>query len=130
MNRLYFGDNLEVLRQHIKDESVDLIYLDPPFNSNATYNVLFKERGDVPSEAQAEAFRDTWGWGPSAAIAFDDLRRGGGKLSALIVSLREWLGDTGMMAYLAMMGIRLVELHRVLKRLNISALRFHREPLS
>ncbi len=63
MNKLYFGDNLDVLRQHIKDESVDLIYLDPPFNSNATYNVLFKEQGGIPSEAQAEAFRDTWGWG-------------------------------------------------------------------
>lgn len=115
MNRLFFGDNLDVLRRHIKDESVDLVYLDPPFNSNATYNVLFKERGDIPSEAQAEAFRDTWGWGPAAALAYDDLVRAGGPISALMVSLRDWLGNTAMMAYLAMMGVRLIELHRVLK---------------
>jgi site-specific DNA-methyltransferase (adenine-specific) len=63
VNKLYFGDNLDVLRERIKDESVDLVYLDPPFNSSATYNVLFKESAGVPSEAQAEAFRDTWGWG-------------------------------------------------------------------
>ena len=115
MNKLFFGDNLDVLRQHVKDETVDLVYLDPPFNSKANYNVLFKERGDRPSEAQAEAFRDTWAWGPSAAMAYDDLVRGGGSLAGLIVSLRDWLGDTGMMAYLVMMGVRLVELHRTLK---------------
>jgi adenine specific DNA methylase Mod len=115
MNKLFFGDNLDMLQRHIKDESVDLVYLDPPFNSNANYNVLFRERGDVPSEAQAEAFRDTWSWGPSAAIAYDQLIRGGGPVVPVIISLREWLGDTGMMAYLAMMGVRLVELHRVLK---------------
>lgn len=115
MNRLYFGDNLDVLRRHIKDDSVDLIYLDPPFNSNATYNVLFKEHGNIPSEAQAEAFRDTWGWGPAAALAYDDIMRRGGKLAGLTVALRDWLGDTAMMAYLAMMAVRLVELQRVLK---------------
>jgi len=66
-NALYFGDNLEVLRESIKDESVDLIYLDPPFNSNATYNVLFKTPKGHQSEAQIEAFDDTWHWGPHAA---------------------------------------------------------------
>lgn len=116
MNKLYFGDNLDVLREHIKDESVDLIYLDPPFNSNATYNVLFREKGGIPSEAQAEAFRDTWGWGPAAAIAYDEVLRGGGQTAALVASLRAWLGDTAMMAYLAMMTARLIELRRVLKQ--------------
>jgi site-specific DNA-methyltransferase (adenine-specific) len=113
-NKLYFGDNLDVLRKHVKDESVDLIYLDPPFNSNATYNVLFKERGS-PSEAQAEAFRDTWGWGEAAAIAYDEVLQQGTPVSGLIAAFRSWLGDSSMMAYLAMMTVRLVELQRALK---------------
>src|SRR5579859_3237846 len=74
-NRLFFGDNLTVLRDQIKDESADLIYLDPPFNSSASYNVLFKASGGQASEAQAEAFRDTWGWGESAAESYDDVMR-------------------------------------------------------
>lgn len=111
MNRLYFGDNLDVLRRHIKDESVDLIYLDPPFNSSATYNVLFKEQG----EAQAEAFRDTWGWGEAAAIAYEDIIGAGNDLSLLMRTFRAWLGESSMTAYLAMMAIRLAELKRVLK---------------
>lgn len=115
MNKLYFGDNLDVLREHVKDESVDLVYLDPPFNSNATYNVLFKEGGGIPSEAQAEAFRDTWGWGEVAAIAYDEATRGGGDLALLLRSFRAWLGGNAMMAYLAMMAARLIELRRVLK---------------
>ena len=115
MNKLYFGDNLTMLREHVKDEVVDLIYLDPPFNSNATYNVLFKEGGRIASEAQAEAFRDTWGWGATAAIAYDEVLREGGETSLLLQALRGWLGDTAMMAYLAMMAVRLKEMHRVLK---------------
>ncbi|WP_246672951.1 hypothetical protein [Mesorhizobium sp. B2-3-11] len=96
MNKLFFGDNLDVLRGQIKDESVDLVYMDPPFNSNATYNVLFKEREGIPSEAQAEAFRDTWGWGPTAAVAYDEVVRGGGDTGLLIRSFRAWLGDNAM----------------------------------
>ena len=115
MNKLFFGDNLDVLREHIKDESVDLIYLDPPFNSNATYNVLFKEGANVASEAQAEAFRDTWGWGESAALAYDEGLRSGGDAALLLRAFRAWLGDNAMMAYLAMMAIRLRELRRTLK---------------
>ncbi|TJU72549.1 MAG: site-specific DNA-methyltransferase [Mesorhizobium sp.] len=115
MNKLFFGDNLDVLRRQIKDESVDLVYLDPPFNSNANYNVLFKEQEGIPSEAQAEAFRDTWGWGHSAAIAYDEVVRAGGDTGLLMRSLRSWLGDNAMMAYLAMMSVRLIELRRVLK---------------
>lgn len=115
MNKLYFGDNLDMLRQHVKDESVDLVYLDPPFNSNAVYNLLFEEQGGLPSQAQAEAFRDTWGWGESAAVAFDDVMRSGGDIAVLLRAVRTWLGDAGMTAYLAMMAVRLLELRRVLK---------------
>ena len=61
-NTLYYGDNLAVLREHVPDESVDLVYLDPPFNSNASYNVLFKERTGEESPAQIKAFTDTWEW--------------------------------------------------------------------
>jgi len=114
MNKLYFGDNLEVLKQHIKDESVDLIYLDPPFNSNANYNVLFGERGTL-SEAQAEAFQDTWRWGEAAALSYDDVIRNGGNLSLIMESLRSWLGDSAMMAYLCMMAARLIHLHSALR---------------
>jgi hypothetical protein len=77
-NKLFFGDNLDVLREKIKDESVDLIYLDPPFNSSANYNVLFKASGGQESEAQAEAFRDTWGWGETAQESYDDVMRANG----------------------------------------------------
>jgi len=62
-NALYYGDNLDILRRYIKDESVDLVYLDPPFNSNATYNVLFKERDGSEAASQIRAFDDTWTWG-------------------------------------------------------------------
>ena len=114
VNKLHFGDNLDVLREQIKDESVDLIYLDPPFNSNATYNVLFKDGGQ-PSAAQAEAFRDTWGWGDAAAAAYDDVLRGGDNLASLMRALRSSFGESPMTAYLAMMAARLRELWRVLK---------------
>ena len=72
-NALYYGDNLEVLRESVKDESVDLIYLDPPFNSSATYNVLFKSPKGHQSDAQIEVFDDTWHWGEHAEAAFADL---------------------------------------------------------
>jgi adenine specific DNA methylase Mod len=114
MNKLYFGDNLDVLREHIQDESVDLIYLDPPFNSQANYNVLFKTDGKS-SEAQAEAFRDTWEWGEIAEAAYDDVIRASGDIALVLSGFRKWLGENAMMAYLAMMTARLIELHRVLK---------------
>ncbi|HEY9159345.1 DNA methyltransferase [Candidatus Binatus sp.] len=116
MNRLYYGDNLEVLRKEIKDESVDLIYLDPPFNSQATYNVLFKAPTGEQSHAQIEAFEDTWHWGESAERAFDEVMSSGNTAaSELLRALRTSLHENDMMAYLAMMAIRLLELHRVLK---------------
>jgi len=115
-NKLYFGDNLQILRDHIKDESVDLIYLDPPFNSKATYNVLFAEQNGTRSQAQIKAFDDTWHWGMESEEAFHELvTEGPGKLPDLMDALRRFLGTNDMMAYLAMMAIRLVELRRVLK---------------
>lgn len=114
MDRLYFGDNLDILKQYIKDETVDLVYLDPPFNSNATYNVLFGERGTM-SEAQAEAFRDTWTWDQPAVLAYDAVIKDGGDLALLMRSFRQWMGESSMMAYLSMMAARLIYLHRALK---------------
>ena len=115
-NRLYFGDNLDILRQYVPDESVDLIYLDPPFNSNATYNVLFRERSGEESAAQITAFEDTWHWGWESETAFQDVvTRGPDKVGSLLAALRQFLGQNDMMAYLTMMAQRMVELHRVLK---------------
>ena len=116
MNKLYFGDNLKVLREHVANESVDLIYLDPPFNSNATYNVLFAEKSGEKSTAQITAFDDTWHWGQESEVTFQEIVTGPhAKLAALIEALRSFLGRNDMMAYLTMMAIRLVELRRVLK---------------
>jgi site-specific DNA-methyltransferase (adenine-specific) len=113
-NTLYYGDNLDILREHIPSESVDLIYLDPPFNSNRSYNVLFKEESGKPSRAQIEAFDDTWRW-PGAVETYYELAGSGGKVGRMIASLYDALGGNQMMAYLVMMSARLVELHRVLK---------------
>jgi site-specific DNA-methyltransferase (adenine-specific) len=116
MNQLHYGDNLRVLRDSIRDESVDLIYLDPPFNSNAGYNILFKGPAGSDSTAQIEAFDDTWHWNDSAESAFGDVMRGGNaNVSQMLRAMRSFLGDNDMMAYLAMMAVRLIELHRVLK---------------
>jgi site-specific DNA-methyltransferase (adenine-specific) len=115
-NHLYYGDNLTVLREQIRDASVDLIYLDPPFNSNASYNVLFKGPSGTGSAAQIEAFDDTWHWNDSAEEAFGDVVRSGNAAAATMLrAMRSFLGDNDMMAYLAMMAVRLLELHRVLK---------------
>ena len=115
-NHLYFGDNLNILRQHIADESVDLIYLDPPFNSNATYNVLFRERSGEESAAQITAFDDTWRWSMESELAYQDVvTQQGGKVGELLAAMRAFLGQNDMMAYLTMMAQRMVELHRVLK---------------
>jgi site-specific DNA-methyltransferase (adenine-specific) len=115
-NQLFYGDNLQVLREHIKDESVDLIYLDPPFNSAANYNVLFRAPSGEQSQAQIEAFEDTWHWNDSAALAFDEVINGKNTDAAhMLRAMRSFLGENDMMAYLAMMAARLIELHRVLK---------------
>jgi DNA modification methylase len=115
-NALYYGDNLQVLKDSIADESVDLIYLDPPFNSNATYNVLFRSPAGAQSPAQIEAFEDTWHWGDDAERAFDEVLHGtNSDVAEMLRAMRSFLHENDMMAYLAMMAIRLLELHRVLK---------------
>jgi len=115
-NKLFYGDNLDVLRDEIGQESVDLIYLDPPFNSNANYNVLFKSKTGEGADAQITAFEDTWHWNDKAEDAFDQVMRSGlSGASELLRAMRGFLGENDMMAYLAMMAIRLIELHRVLK---------------
>ncbi len=116
MNRLYYGDNLTVLRGCIGDESVDLIYLDPPFNSQAIYNVLFKSTAGEESRAQIEAFGDTWHWGQDAEMAFDGVMHCQNTDAAeMLRAMRAFLKENDMMAYLSMMAVRLLELHRVLK---------------
>ncbi|MFZ5452930.1 MAG: DNA methyltransferase [Thermodesulfobacteriota bacterium] len=115
-NKLYFSDNLKVLREHIPVSSVDLIYLDPPFNSNATYNMLFKEPSGEQSAAQIAAFEDTWTWGPQAEEAFDEaVLAGPPDLAELLKALHQVLRRSNMLAYLSIMAVRLVEMHRVLK---------------
>jgi len=110
--KLICGDNLEVLRrQVIAEESVDLVYLDPPFNSDKNYNLLFKKRDG----ALAVAFQDTWQWGEEAQRDYDETVAAGGKLAELMTLLGVLLKDTDMLAYLAMMAPRLVELRRVLR---------------
>ena len=115
-NTLFYGDNLPILREHIADESVDLIYLDPPFNSNRSYNVLFKDESGAEADAQIEAFDDTWHWGESAERTYKELvENSPERVGAMIGALRQFIGANQMMAYLVMMAARLVELHRVLK---------------
>lgn len=117
-NRLYYGDNLEILRNrdYFPDACVDLIYLDPPFNSNRNYNVLFKDESGRESDAQIVAFEDTWHWGAEAEKTYHDLlTEGTPEISVAIEALRKIVGTNQMMAYLVMMTARLVELHRVLK---------------
>ncbi|MCS7137593.1 MAG: site-specific DNA-methyltransferase, partial [Candidatus Caldarchaeum sp.] len=113
-NALYYGDNLEVLRKHFGDECVDLIYLDPPFNSNRDYNLLFKEQSGEPAQAQIKAFTDTWQWSERAYVAFCETCPKP-RLVSLVQGFVETLGRNDLTAYLVMMAPRLVELHRVLK---------------
>jgi adenine specific DNA methylase Mod len=116
MNTLYYGDNLDILRRYIKDETVDLVYLDPPFKSNQDYNVLFAEKDGTRAAAQIKAFEDTWQWDQDAARAYHEIvETGAGNVSKVMQAFWTFLGQSDMMAYLAMMAPRLVELHRVLK---------------
>ena len=116
VNKLYFGDNWDVLRKEVGDHSIDLIYLDPPFNSQARYNVLFKSPRDDIVSAQVAAFVDFWSWGPEAETAYHQILSGiGGSAATFVQALRTALGESDMMAYLVMMAVRLNELRRVLK---------------
>jgi adenine specific DNA methylase Mod len=114
-NFLYYGDNLDVLRRHVKAESVDLVYLDPPFNSDQDYNVLFSERDGSRAAAQIKAFKDTWEWNQAAATAYQEIIEQGGLVAQAMQAFRLLLRDSDMLAYVSMMAPRLVELRRVLK---------------
>lgn len=95
-----------MLRDQIRDESVDLIYLDPPFNSNANYNVLFRSPSGHESDAQVEAFRDSWEWADAARDAYADVIEANGDVALVVSSLEKWLGENPMMAYIVMMAAR------------------------
>ncbi len=128
-NTLFYGDNLDILRTYIPDESIDLIYLDPPFNSNRSYNVLFRDESGSESEAQIVAFEDTWHWGPTAARTYEEIVTGApDRVATTISALRQIVGTNQVMAYLVMMTARLVELHRVLK--PTGSLYLHCDPIA
>ncbi len=119
-NAFYYGDNLDVLRRHVRDASVDLVYLDPPFQSGKDYSLAFElqspgPRGDHSQQAQAHAFKDTWSWDAEAEASYAEVDRRGGPVATTMRALRAILGESGIMAYLCMMAPRLVELRRVLK---------------
>lgn len=115
-NQLYYGDNLDILRRYVNDETVDLVYLDPPFKSSRDYNILFDERNGTRSKAQIKAFEDTWHWNQEAEEAYLEIVESGHtRVSQAMQAFRIFLGANDMMAYLSMMAPRLVELKRVMK---------------
>jgi len=114
-NTLYYGDNLEILKRYISDESVDLVYLDPPFKSNQNYNVLFKEKNGSQAASQIQAFEDTWTWSTDDEELYADLVTKGDKVADCLKAFRTFLGPCDMLAYLVMMAPRLVEMRRVMK---------------
>jgi len=114
-NKLYYGDNLDILRRYLKDESVDLVYLDPPFKSNQNYNVLFQEKDGTRAASQIRAFEDTWTWDQEDEAIFAELVTAGGRAADVMQAFRTFLGPCDMLAYLVMMCPRLVELRRVMK---------------
>lgn len=126
-NTLFYGDNLDILREYIPNESVDLVYLDPPFNSNRNYNVLFKDESGKDSEAQITAFEDTWHWNDAAARTYHELVTDAAPhVGQMIEALCKFIGTNQMTAYLVMMAVRLVELHRVIK--STGGLYLHCDP--
>ena len=126
-NVLYYGDNLDVMREHIGDESVDLVYLDPPFNSARDYNVLFKQAKKDENQAQITAFTDTWVWSKQRYEEFFDDSHNQ-RLFELVEALFKILGSSEMMAYVLMMAPRLLELHRVLR--PTGSLYLHCDPVA
>ncbi|MEO8178509.1 MAG: DNA methyltransferase, partial [Deltaproteobacteria bacterium] len=114
-NTLFYGDNLDVLRQHIPDESIDLVYLDPPFQSGKDYNIIFRTSAGTSPAAQVKAFADTWKWSSDSERLYREVVEKGGALADRLMGLRQFLKETDVMAYLAMMAPRLLELRRVLK---------------
>src|SRR6266481_2348580 len=126
MGTLYYGDNLEILRRYLKDETVDLVYLDPPFNSAQNYNAFFQEKDGTAAASQIQAFEDTWSWNQESQHAYEELVMQPGKVSEVMQAFHTFLGTNDMMAYLAMMAPRLVELRRVLK--STGSLYLHCDP--
>lgn len=126
MGTLYYGDNLDILRRYLKDESVDLVYLDPPFNSAQSYNAFFQEKDGTAAASQIKAFEDTWHWDTEAARVYQELTEQPGKVGDVMQAFFRFLGGNDMMAYLTMMAPRLVELRRVLK--PTGSLYFHLTP--
>jgi site-specific DNA-methyltransferase (adenine-specific) len=140
--RLYSGDNLALLRKKIGDETIDLVYLDPPFQSGRDYSVVFEARSTKPprKRARKEVFKDTWSWGEDAEAAYADALRSDERprslfeprttvgAAACVKALRSILGESDFMAYLAMMAPRLVELRRVLKKTG--SLYLHCDPVA
>lgn len=114
-NVLYFGDNLDIMRRYLTDESVDLVYADPPFNSNQNYNVLFKEKDGSQAASQIRAFDDTWTWDSEDEAVYADLVTAGGKVADALQAFRQFIGPCDMLSYLVMMAPRLIECRRVLK---------------
>lgn len=123
---LYFGDNLAILPRYIPDGSVDLVYLDPPFNSKRSYSAIFERADGTPAAAQIKAFKDTWQWNLESERLLKSLKAESGELSRLMTLLETLLGDSDMMAYLVMMAPRLVELRRVLR--STGSLYLHCDP--
>lgn len=117
LGRLFYGDNIDVLAKYVAAESVDLIYLDPPFNSSRSYNVLFKTTGGDESEAQIEAFDDTWHWSPETEAQYRAMIAGAAppRVQDALQAMYKLLGPNDVLAYIVMMSARLTELHKVLK---------------
>jgi DNA modification methylase len=113
--RLFFGDNLDVLARFIPDEVIDLVYLDPPFNSNKGYNLFATHKDGRASSGQQKAFDDFWEWGAESKRMYDQLVEAGGPVSRILRAFREFLDTTDMLAYLTMMAPRLIEIRRVMK---------------
>ena len=127
-NVIYYGDNLEILRKHIPDESIDLIYLDPPWKSDQPYNIIFKEPTGKPSQAQIQAFDDIWHWTAETQRAYEEIIESAPSNDVVEMMRAFWnfLGRNDVMAYLTMMCIRLIELHRVLK--ETGSIYYHCDP--
>lgn len=126
MGTLYYGDNLDILKRYIEKETVDLVYLDPPFNSSQNYNAFFQEKDGTAAAIQIRAFEDTWSWNQESQKTYEDIILQPGKVSEVMQAFRTFLGTNDMMAYLAMMCPRLIELRRVLK--STGSLYLHCDP--
>ena len=126
MRTLYYGDNLDILRRYVADESVDLVYLDPPFNSAQTYNAFFQEKDGAAAASQIKAFEDTWQWNQESEAVYRELTEQAGRVKEVLEAFMTFLGRNDMMAYLTMMAPHLVELRRVLK--STGSLYLHCDP--